>query len=155
MQPCSPERVCRTVPKMRFTASSGFAAPCTDAPLGINSPQSRQPPRPGLATRENLAQSAPHDCRRFFCVRSLVPWRLCVGDLRVCRVPSSRFANLRTAATQLFGDDAWQLQPNLEFHACFSLSLTGSSHPLSAAAHPLRYLDPIAFSLFTVSPPAT
>lgn len=32
------QRVCRTVPKIRFTASSGFAAPCTDAPLGINSP---------------------------------------------------------------------------------------------------------------------
>lgn len=44
---------------MRFTASSGFAAPCTDAPLGINSPQSRQTPRPGLATRTKRRIGAP------------------------------------------------------------------------------------------------
>ena len=55
--------------------------------------------RPGLATRVTWRTGAPTDSRRFFYARRFVLWRLCVGDLRVCRVPSSRFANLRTAAT--------------------------------------------------------
>ena len=38
---------------------------------------------------ENLAHVAPHhDCRRFFCARFSVLWRLCVGRLRLGRVPS-------------------------------------------------------------------
>ncbi|MEG0245491.1 MAG: hypothetical protein RR726_23965 [Pseudomonas sp.] len=56
--------------------------------------------RPGLATRIEKAHRRPHyDCRRFFCARIPILWWLCVGDLRVCRVPFPRFANLRTAAT--------------------------------------------------------
>ncbi|NAT66733.1 hypothetical protein CU664_27465 [Pseudomonas syringae pv. actinidifoliorum] len=37
-----------------------------------------------------------------------VLWRLCVGDLRVCRFPGYRFVNLRTAATHSFDDVLWQ-----------------------------------------------
>jgi hypothetical protein len=47
--------------------------------------------RPGLITRVRYRRtSAPtHVCRRIFCVCITVQWRLCVGDLRVCRVPVS------------------------------------------------------------------
>jgi len=73
--------------------------PCTRSPQGINSLPVAANSATGFGDPDKLGAAAPHDCRRFFCVRSLVPWRLCAGDLRVCRVPSSRFANLRTAAT--------------------------------------------------------
>ena len=39
--------------------------------------------RPG----QKGAQAPHYDSRRFFYVCSSVLWRLCVGDLRVCRVP--------------------------------------------------------------------
>ncbi len=47
----------------------------------------------------------------FFCARISCLWWLCVGDLRVCRVP---FAPVRQPAhschPKSFGDDPWQLQ---------------------------------------------
>jgi hypothetical protein len=53
----------------------------------------------GFGDPSYLAHRRPSDSRRFFCACRIVLWQLCVGDLRVCRVPSSRFANLRTAVT--------------------------------------------------------
>ena len=54
----------------------------------------------GFGDPDRKGAQAPHyDCRRFFCARIPLLWWLCVGDLRVCRVPFPRFANLRTAAT--------------------------------------------------------
>lgn len=54
----------------------------------------------GFGDPRNLAHRRPYShCRRFFCARNAGLWRSCVGDRKVCRVPSSRFANLRTAAT--------------------------------------------------------
>ncbi|SCX35638.1 hypothetical protein SAMN03159437_04896 [Pseudomonas sp. NFACC25] len=75
--------------------------------------------RPGLATRVTWRTSAPSDSRRFFCARRFVLWRLCVGDLRVCRVPSSRFANLRTAATLIrLATISGSSTSNLELYLC-------------------------------------
>lgn len=54
----------------------------------------------GFGDLSNLAHKRPiTNSWRFFCARSSCLWRLCVGDLWVCRIPSFRFANLRTAAT--------------------------------------------------------
>jgi len=44
-------------------------------------------------------------CRGCCTPAKLSQWRLCAGDLRVCRVFRYRFANLRTAVTLSFGDD--------------------------------------------------
>lgn len=57
-------------------------------------------PRADLGRSSNLAHKRPpSESRRFFCACRFELWRLCVGHLRVCRVPSSRSANPRTAVT--------------------------------------------------------
>jgi len=53
----------------------------------------------GFGDPSYLAHRRPIRQQALFCACRFVLWQLCVGDLRVCRVPSSRFANLRTAAT--------------------------------------------------------
>ena len=62
----------------------------------------------------NLARRRPIPLQALFCVCTFELWRLCVGHLRVCRVPSSRSANPRTAASpNSLGRERWQLHIKL------------------------------------------
>lgn len=56
-------------------------------------------PVAGFGDPMSLAHKRPNRQQALFCACRSVSWRLCVGDLRVCRVPRPRFANLRTAAS--------------------------------------------------------
>ena len=66
------------------------------------------------------AHRRPHyDCRRFFCARESVLWRLCVGDLRVCRGPVCPVRQpAHSCHPKLFGDDWWQLLTYRSFTRC-------------------------------------
>ncbi len=60
-----------------------------------------------------------YDCRRFFCARIPVLWRLCVGDLRVCRVPSYPVRQpAHSCHPNSFGDEPWQFLLKKELHPC-------------------------------------
>lgn len=77
-----------------------------------------------------------------------------MGDLRVCRVPFPRFANLRTAATlTVWRRSAWCFNRKGP-HACSSDVYPGSSHPFSAAApRRLRNLTASTRSATWLAPP--
>jgi hypothetical protein len=64
---------------------------CTHPTTTLPSPPSLPIQRPGLITRQDAGATAPHnhDVQAFFYAHHFVKWRLCVGDLRVCRVPVS------------------------------------------------------------------
>ena len=77
--------------------------------------------------------------RRFFCACSVVLWRLCVGDLRVCRVPSYPVRQpAHSCHPNSFGDEPWQFLLKKELHPC-----TPSIHPKFAPLPIGQWLSPL------------
>ena len=66
------------------------------------------------------AHRRPHyDCRRFFCARESVLWRLCAGYPRVCRVPLSPVRQpAYSCHPYSFDGDQWQLPRQRSFAQC-------------------------------------